>query len=60
MFFGGQTHLVHDTKWEGVVGHLRFSKFPLSNHGAHTKIVQTPRHNLLLYYYAHAMTKELQ
>ena len=45
MFFGGQSHLVHDTKWEGVVGPLRFSKFPLSDHGVHTKIVQTPRLN---------------
>ena len=41
MFFGGQSHLVHDTKWEGVVGPLRFSKFPLSDHGVHTKIAQT-------------------
>ena len=45
MFFGGQSHLVHDTKWEagwGVVGPLRFSKFPFSDHGVHTKIVQPP------------------
>ena len=40
MFFGGQTHLEHDTKWKGVVGPLRFSKFPLSDHGIHAKIVQ--------------------
>ena len=26
----------------GVVGPLRFSKIPLSDHGVHTKIVQTP------------------
>ena len=37
MFFGRQSHLVHDTKWEGVVGPLRFSKFPLSDHGVPTK-----------------------
>ena len=42
MFFGGHIHLVHDTKWEGVVGHLKFFKFPLSDHGVHAKIVQTP------------------
>ena len=30
---------------KGVVGPLSFSKFPLSDHGVHTKIVQTPRHN---------------
>ena len=31
MFFGS-----------GVMGPLRFSKFPLSDHGVHAKIVQTP------------------
>ena len=42
MFFGGQSHLVHDTKWEGVVDPLRFFKFPLSDHGVNAKIIQTP------------------
>ena len=31
----------------GVVGPLRFSKFPLSDHGVHAKIVQPPRAALL-------------
>ena len=42
MFFGGQTHLVHDTKWGGVVGPLQFPNFPLCNHGDHLKILQPP------------------
>ena len=46
MFYGGQTHLVHDTKWEGVVGLLRFPKFPLSDHGVHANIVPTPPREL--------------
>ena len=25
MFFGGHIHLVHDNKWGGVVGPLKFS-----------------------------------
>ena len=44
MFLGGQTHLVHDTKWERGGGSSQiFSEFPLSDHGVHAKIVQTPR-----------------
>ena len=42
MFFGGQTHLVHDTKCGGVVGSVKFSKIPLSDHGVHLKGLQTP------------------
>ena len=42
MSFGGQTHLVHDTKlgvW--VVGPLKFSKISLSDYGVHLKGHQT-------------------
>ena len=57
MFFGGQTLLVHDTKWKGVVGPLRVSKFPLSDHGVHAKIVQTPPYmeDVLIQYVAHSI-----
>ena len=35
-------HLVHDTKWGGGVGPLKFSKFPLCDHGVHSTVLQTP------------------
>ena len=41
LFFIGQTHLVHDTKW-GVVGPLKFYKIPLSDHGVYSEGLQTP------------------
>ena len=28
MFFGGQSHLVHDTKWEGVGGSSQIFQIP--------------------------------
>ena len=42
--------VVNPTKYmtlsgKGVVGPLRFSKFPLSDHGVHLKVLQTPRQN---------------
>ena len=39
--FGGQTHLVHDTKWVGV-GPPKFSKIPFNDHGVHLKGLQPP------------------
>ena len=33
--FGGKTHLVHETKWVGVMGPLKFPQIPLSDHGVH-------------------------
>ena len=49
MFFGGQIHLVHDTKWDGVVGPLKFSKIPLSDHGVYLKGLKIPLQRLFPY-----------
>ena len=40
MFFGCQTHLVHDNKWGGYWVLSNFHNFPLSDHGVHFKILQ--------------------
>ena len=47
MFFGCQTHLVHDTKWGRWWVLLNFPNFPLSDHGVHLKILQIPPPPLL-------------
>ena len=45
LFFGGQTHLIHDTlvlSGVVVVGPLKFSKIPHSDHSVHLKVLQPP------------------